>query len=102
MSVDDFKDLFSVLGMIRRVLGIIELNENGNDIWIGPLMPGVSHTSLNLTDPMIENDQGDFGECCYFFADLTAMRTEADNFLRCSEKYRQIVNQDKGVKNHKK
>jgi hypothetical protein len=74
-----FKDLLSMLGMVKQDLKKIKLNENGKDIWVGSLPPVV------LTDPFVicSNEPGwsDSAGGSYFFCNLPGMRAESDNII---------------------
>ena len=83
------------LKIFSKKLKSVKINENGGDIWIGPLMPQIKRTSLsyegNITDSEKESYKGS-----YFCCRLTAMRTEADNMIKNSVKYEQIISQVEG------
>lgn len=89
-----------LLKMVDIQLDLVKLNENGADIWIGPLIPKMTRTSLTSERSEVVHEQEDGYKCCYFWCDLSGMRVEADNLIRYSKKYEQIIAEVEGHANN--
>ncbi len=92
--------IIGFLKLYREKLKSVKINENGADIWIGPLIPKITRTSLTSENAEAVQEQENEYKGCYFWCDLSGMRVEADNLIRYSKKYEQIITEVEGHANN--